>query len=75
MVFGYVLSRSLCPVFTISVCGVTVYSYGRGNTVVKLQKSFLINDNGSAFLSPELAGFVNIVIKKCFHNKSVLGRY
>ena len=75
MVFGYVQSRSSCPVFTISVCGVTVYSYDRGNTVVKLQKSFLINDNGSAFLFPELAGFVNIVIKKCFQDKSVLGRY
>ena len=75
MVFGYVQSRSSCPVFTISVCGVTVYSYDRGNSGVKLQKSFLINDNGSAFLPLGFIGFVNIVIKKCFQNKSVLGRY
>ena len=35
--------------------------------------SFLINDNGSAFLSLGFIGFVNIAIKKCFQYKLVLG--
>lgn len=65
-----------CPVPYVlssqSVCGVTVYSYDRGNTVVKLQKSFLINDNGSAFLPLGFIGFVNITIKKCFQYKLVI---